>query len=381
LPDDVQFKNDGYPTDHLEAHNVYGSLMARATFEGVRQFTGKRPFVITRACYAGTQKYSTVWTGDNQSFWEHLRMSIPMLCNLSISGMSFIGTDVGGFSFDCTGELLSRWVQVGAFTPLFRNHSAANTRDQEPWAFDTTTEEINRKYIQLRYRMIPYFYDQFWHAEATGLPLIRPLFLMDQSDSNTLNLNDQFMCGDSILVAPVVQQGQTRRQVYLPRGDWYDYWNKQLYNGGTYILYHAPLDTCPIFIKAGALLPNDRPQQYIGELAPDVLVLEVYPYTDGGTTVYHHIQDDGESYDYQSGGYNEWRFTTSTDSNRMFLSLECTVSGYEHAYRSIECHIFLKHVLSVSYNGADWTYTKHDERICVSLDVTVLHEHHIEIQF
>ena len=155
LPDDVQFKNDGYSTDHREVHNVYGSLMARATFDGIRKATGKRPFVITRACYAGTQKYSTIWTGDNHSFWEHLRMSIPMLCNLGISGMSFVGTDVGGFSFDCTGELLSRWVQVGAFTPLFRNHSAANTRDQEPWTFDATTEQINRKYIQLRYRLIP----------------------------------------------------------------------------------------------------------------------------------------------------------------------------------------------------------------------------------
>ena len=123
LPDDIIFDNDGTIVTHKEIHNVYGHMMDKATYDGIKEFTGKRPFVVTRACYAGTQKYATVWTGDNQSTWEHLRMSLPMLMNLGLSGMAFCGTDVGGFGHDCTAELLSRWVQVGAFTPLFRNHS------------------------------------------------------------------------------------------------------------------------------------------------------------------------------------------------------------------------------------------------------------------
>src|SRR5699024_2471172 len=146
LPDDVKFNEDGKIIDHKEVHNIYGHMMDKATYEGIKKSTNKRPFVVTRACYSGTQKYSTVWTGDNQSTWEHLRMSVPMLMNLGLSGMSFCGTDVGGFGYDCTPELLSRWVQVGAFTPLFRNHTTIYSRDQEPWAFDKITEDINRKY-------------------------------------------------------------------------------------------------------------------------------------------------------------------------------------------------------------------------------------------
>ncbi len=336
LPDDVQFKNDGYPTDHREAHNVYGSLMARATFDGVKKWTGKRPFVITRACYAGTQKYSTIWTGDNQSFWEHLRMSIPMLSNLGLSGMTFIGTDVGGFSFDCTGELLSRWVQVGCFTPLFRNHSAANTRDQEPWTFDAITEDINRKYIELRYRLLPYLYDQLWRSESNGLPLIRPLVLYDQCDPATHNLNDQFMCGDSIMVAPIVQQGQTVRQVYLPKGTWIDFWTKQSFNGHQYIVKEAPLDICPIYIQAGSLIVTDLPQQYVGERADERLIIEIFgPMFIETASSIHHLQDDGESYAYQAGGANEWKFSVERTSAADRAQFRCEARVIHHGYAKL----------------------------------------------
>lgn len=252
LPDDVMFNNDGIEADHREIHNVYGHYMSKATYEGIKKYTNKRPFVITRACYAGTQKYSTVWTGDNQSLWEHLRMSIPMLINLGLSGFSFAGTDVGGFGHDCTGELLSRWVQVGAFSPLFRNHSALHTRDQEPWAFDQVTEDINRKYIKLRYTLIPYLYDIMREGEINGLPVMRPLMLHYQDDKNTYEINDEFLCGENILVAPVVEQGKKARIVYLPKGDnWVDFWTKEVFEGGQYIIKQAPLDVCPIYVKQG----------------------------------------------------------------------------------------------------------------------------------
>lgn len=141
-------------------------------------------------------------------------MAVPMLLNLGLSGISFCGTDVGGFSFDCTGELLIRWTQLGCFSPLFRNHSNMFTRDQEPWAFDGKVEGICRKYINLRYLLLPYLYDLLWQGERTGLPIMRPLFLDYQNDEETYELNDQFMVGENLLVAPVLQQGQRCRAVY-----------------------------------------------------------------------------------------------------------------------------------------------------------------------
>ncbi len=375
LPDDVQFRNDGYPTDHREAHNVYGSMMARATYDGIKKWTGKRPFVITRACYAGTQKYSTIWTGDNQSFWEHLRMSIPMLSNLGLSGMAFVGTDVGGFSFDCTGELLSRWVQVGCFTPLFRNHSAANTRDQEPWTFDERTEHINRKYIQLRYRILPYIYDQLWRSEKTGLPLIRPLMLHYQEDQLTHNLNDQFLCGDAVMVAPIVQQGQTVRQVYLPQGTWFDYWSKQVHSGGAYILQHAELDECPIYVKAGSLLPNNPPQQFIGDGDGQHLIIEYFPDYSGATSSYEHLQDDGETFAYQNGQYHLWQFSATCNDSEIRLELtkqspdanwaETTSIGY----KKIEWRIYDTSTTRVTVNGVVAEFQQSAHALVVLIDV------------
>lgn len=334
LPDDVLFDNDGVPAEHREVHNVYGHYMAKATYEGLKEYTDKRPFIVTRACFAGTQKYASVWTGDNFSFWEHLRMSIPMLMNLSISGMSFCGTDVGGFSFDCTAELLSRWVQVGCFTPLFRNHSSIMTRDQEPWAFDERTEEINRKYINLRYRLIPYLYDLFWHGEESGLPVIRPLVMHYQEDECTYEMNDQFLCGENILVAPVAEQGKTARMVYLPAGDsWVDYWTKEVMAGGQYVVKEAPLDICPVYIKQGSIVPNYPVQNYLGEKIIEQLILDLYP--GNLATRYIHYQDDGESFAYKNGTYNSYGFSMSSEKNKALIQIDIDKlhSGYEQVYR------------------------------------------------
>ncbi|NLM97088.1 MAG: DUF5110 domain-containing protein [Halanaerobiaceae bacterium] len=309
IPDDVQFGNDGFPTDHREMHNVYGLLMAKASAEGIKRYTGKRPFVITRACYAGAQKYSSVWTGDNQSFWEHLRLSLPMLMNLGLSGMAFCGTDVGGFGSDCTAELLSRWVQAGCFYPLFRNHSATYTRDQEPWAFDKKTEEIYRKYVKLRYRLLPYFYDLFWQGMRTGLPLIRPLVLHYQDDPATYELNDQFLLGENILAAPIVEQGQTARAVYLPEGQWVDYWTKEVIDGRQYIIREAPLELCPVFIRKGSIIPQYKEMSFINDNDREELILDLYP----GSFSYTHYRDDGESFDYEKGIYNLYEFRVSLD--------------------------------------------------------------------
>ena len=372
LPDDVMFNNDGLEVQHKEVHNVYGHYMSKSTYEGIKEHTGKRPFVITRACYAGTQKYSTVWTGDNQSLWDHLRMSLPMLMNLGLCGMAFCGADIGGFSFDCTEELLSRWVQVGAFTPLFRNHSRDFTRDQEPWAFDEKTEEINRKYIKLRYKLLPYIYDLMWQAEKTGLPVIRPLLLNYQEDCNTYEMNDEFLCGDNILVAPIGEQGKRARMVYLPEGDsWVDYWTKETYKGGQYIVKEAALDVCPIYIKAGSFIPNYPQQNYIGEVEVKELTLDIYPPTEGNKVSYEHYQDDGESFDYRSGRYNLLEFTVEGKAG-INITISNKHNGYNKKYESLKLSINNIKPVEVSVDGAKVDFIKQENSIefCVPLKNT-----------
>lgn len=305
LPDDVVFTEEDEITNHKWMHNVYGHNMSKATYQGLRRLSDKRPFVITRACYSGTQKYATVWTGDNNSLWTHLRMAIPQLCNLGMSGYPFAGTDIGGFGSDTTGELLVRWYQVGCFSTLFRNHSAMGTRRQEPWLFGKEKLDIIRKYVELRYELIPYFYDLFHEHLSTGLPVMRPLVLEYEKDINTHNMNDEFMIGSQLLAAPVVEQGATKRMVYLPAGEWVDYWTKEHIAGGQYIIRDAPLDTCPIYVKAGTILPKYPVEAYIGTKEQKKLILEVY----AGDGEYGHYQDDGLDFAYEQGAYNLYRFS------------------------------------------------------------------------
>ena len=304
LPEDVVFTDEDRPINHAKMHNVYGHLMSKATYEGLKKYDGKRPFVITRACYAGTQKYSTVWTGDNQSLWSHLQMAVPQLCNLGLSGLAFAGTDVGGFGADCTPELLCRWVQVGCFSPLFRNHSSKGSTYQEPWRFDKQTIDINRKFVELRYRLLPYLYDLFHECEKTGLPIIRPLVLHYEKDEEVKNLNTEFLFGEHILVAPVLEQGATKKMVYLPEGTWYDFETGKEYAGGQYYLVDAPLDVCPMFVKAGSVIPTYDVVQYVGEKPYDTLKLLTYP----GKGSYVHYQDNGEDFKYQDGEYALYEF-------------------------------------------------------------------------
>lgn len=327
IPEDIVFTDGDRTVTHGEMHNVYGHLMSKATFDGLKQNDGRRPFAITRACYSGTQKYSTGWTGDNHSMWAHLQMAIPQLCNLGLSGLANVGTDVGGFGADTTPELLSRWVQIGCFSPLFRNHSAKGSRYQEPWMFDEETKAINKKYIELRYQLLPYFYDLFHEEEKTGMPIIRPLVLHYEKDENVWNMNDEFLVGEQMLVAPVVEQGQRTRLVYLPEGIWYDYWTKEKCNGNQYVIKAAPLDVCPIYVKAGSVIPNYPVQQYIGEKAIDSIILDVYP----GEGTYLHYQDNGADYAYRDGEINVYEITIHEEEIKVEITHKGYGKGYLHA--------------------------------------------------
>jgi len=324
LPLDLKHEDDGIGATHKNVHNVYGHYMAKATYEGLKKHDGRRPMVITRACYAGSQKYSTVWTGDNTSLWAHLQMAVPMLCNLGLSGITFCGTDIGGFGGETTPELLSRWVQVGCFSPLFRNHACNSSRQQEPWVFGKETLDINRKYIKLRYKLMPYIYNLMQEHTKNGLPVIRPLVLECENDKNTYEINDQFMVGSDILVAPVLVQGKKARAVYLPEGEWYDYWTKEKITGGKYIIKETPLDVCPIYIKSGSIIPNYPEISYIGEKEIDTLILDVYPDADGKAHCIHY-NDNGEDFGYENGEYNEYCYKVSNGK----LSVEKLYEGYK----------------------------------------------------
>lgn len=334
LPKEVVFYDEDRKTTHAEMHNTYGHNMSKSTYEGLKRMTGKRPFVITRACYAGTQKYSTVWTGDNQSLWHHLQMMIPQLCNLGMSGFAFCGTDVGGFGADTTPELLCRWVEAACFSPLFRNHSAKGSKQQEPWRFGKEVVDINRKYIKLRYRFLPYIYDLFYQGETTGLPVMRPMVLEYPFDKEVRNMNGEFMVGESLLVAPVLEQGVTKKMVYLPEGIWYDYWTGEKLEGKQYILRDAPLDDCPIYVKAGSIIPTYEVLQYVGEKPYNKLELLVTP--EKGE--YVHFQDNGEDFAYKNGQYNLYHFTTNEDAQ---LSTKMIYEGYP-IYEEISCVVLGK---------------------------------------
>ncbi len=299
---DVVSYDEGEKSTHAKNRNVFALLMARATYEGLERLQpDKRPYVITRAGYAGVQRYSTMWTGDTNSTWDGLSLSIPMFQSLGLSGQPFVGSDVGGFMGRGNGELLTRSYQVSFLAPFCRNHKTIDGYDQEPWRFGKHYEDIIRKYLKLRYELLPFLYTTLETAHRTGVPLFRPLVLNYQDDSSTYNLDDQFMVGDDLLVAPILGPGITSRLVYLPRGTWYDYWTNRKYSGGTMIRVEAPLETVPMFVRGGAIIPKGPAMNFVGE-KPSAPYFLIYPDEQGKAQVSLY-EDDGVSGGYKSGVY------------------------------------------------------------------------------
>ena len=226
MPPDVVFDNEGQPSTERELHNVYGQLMSRSTFEATSHSfdQNERPFVLTRASFAGGQRFAAVWPGDNTSDWSSMRQSIPTLLGMGLSGFTFVGADIGGYAGAPSGELYSRWLEVGVFSPFMRSHSEIGRPNKEPWSFASRNEEVNRHMIELRYEFLPYIYNVMEQASQTGVPAMRPLFLEFPNDENAAGRDDEFLFGDDLLVAPVLHEGETNHEIYLPKGDWFDYW-------------------------------------------------------------------------------------------------------------------------------------------------------------
>jgi len=298
-PTEAQAEACDYETPHASVHNLYGSAMAAASRVGaLLAAPDKRPFILTRSGYAGIQQHAAVWTGDNSSTWEHLAESIPMLLNLSLSGVVFCGADVGGFLDHCTGELLTRWTQLAAFTPFFRNHANIDSRRQEPWAFGPRIESLCRDAIVLRYQMLPHLDCLFAEAHRTGAPIMRPLLWHHPNDPAAVACEDQFLLGESLLVAPILRPGATARSVYLPRGLWFDFWSGGLYEGGQHIVVEAVAEHIPVFVRAGAVISTTAPRQFLTNERDATVNLHVWPH---GRSVFTWHEDDGESLGYERG--------------------------------------------------------------------------------
>ncbi len=317
-PLDMRHDYDGHPCSHRKAHNIYGMQMVRATYEGVKKYVyPKRPFVITRAAYSGTQRYASTWTGDNIATWEHLWIANVQMQRMSISGMSFVGSDIGGFAEQPNGELFARWIQLGVFHPFCRVHSSGDHGEQEPWSFDTEVTDIVRKFIELRYQLLPYLYTMFWKYSNENIPMLKPLVYFDQEDPQTHFRTDEFIFGEHILVCPVQEPNAQGRRMYIPRGKWYNYWNDEVMEGGKEKWVAAGLAELPLFIKEGAVIPKYPVQQYVGELEVAQLLIDVYfKIGSESSSVY---EDDQDGYDYTKGRYSVRNFKFTGKENEIVI--------------------------------------------------------------
>jgi alpha-glucosidase len=281
---------------------------------------------LSRAGFAGIQRYAAQWLGDNYSSWEHLEMSIAMALGVGVSGQPFIGADIPGFGGTPTPELAARWIQCGALTPFCRYHNHDGEPDQYPWSFGPGVEKLCRAALELRYRLLPYIYSAFMRASETGDPIQRPFAYDFQHDRHARETDDAYLFGEALLVAPVYAPGCTARHVYLPHGTWVDWYSDERYSGGQFITASAPLDRIPLFGRGGYIVPTyaSAPQSTM-EHQPELLVLHVFVPDEEGHFQSHLHEDDGVTLAFQDGAYLRTAFRLTRHGAA--LSIAATVTG------------------------------------------------------
>jgi alpha-glucosidase len=336
--DTVHRLDDGTKLDHRAIHNVVGMENARATYDGVRKLQPEeRPFVLTRAAYAGAQQYAATWTGDNSSTWNHLKMSTPMLLSMGISGFPLVGDDIGGFAGSPTPDLLTRWFEVGAFNPIYRDHTEKGSADQEPWVHGPEHEAIRRKYIELRYRLMPYLYTGIEEASRTGVPLMRPIFLEYPQAAEFYDDNRDFLFGRDLFVAPVTTEMVDAENILLPPGDWYEYWTGTKHSNKERIQLRPRLDEMPLYVRAGAILPTQPLVQNTGEIPDGPLQLRVYSGDDCRGSLY---QDDGHTFAYQKGEFLRISYSCAVSSASVIITSKIEKNTYKSWWNSAELTIY-----------------------------------------
>ena len=344
---------------HAEIHNIFGMQNQRATFDGLLMLRpNERPFVLTRATFAGGQRYGFTWTGDNSSTWNQLRLGTQMLLNLGLSGVSMVGDDIGGFGGSASPELLTRWIQVGAFNALYRDHSTIGSMPQEVWVHGPEHEAIRRRYIETRYRLLPYIYTLAEEASRNGLPLVRPLFLEFPNEFD--GADSEFLLGPAMLVVPP-PYGEMPEDyaVSYPPGDWYDFWTgqkmprptpgpgivevgdaiaqgKSLPPGHTTMI-HPTLETLPVYVRGGSIVPMQPLIQSTNQTPVGPLELRVYPGESCKGSVY---LDDGRTFAYQHGEYLRQEFMCQSDAQGVRVQIGARQGTYSPWWKTFEVVIY-----------------------------------------
>jgi alpha-glucosidase len=286
LPLSTGHNMEGQGGDHRQAHNLYALLMNRAGFESLCHFRpSQRPWLLSRSGWVSQARYAWNWTGDASTSWDSLRLTIPLVLGTGLSGQPYTGPDIGGFSGTPSAELYLRWFQLATFLPFFRTHSAYNTAQREPWVFGEPFTSIIRNYLRFRYRLMPYLYSLAWEVSQTGHPFVRPLFWNEPQAAELWQIDDEFMLGEDLLVAPLLEEGQMRRSVYLPAGNWTSLWDEQVYSGPGEAEIECGLENIPVFVRHGSLLPMEEDHR---------LVLHVFAPEPGRSVHYRLFSDAGD---------------------------------------------------------------------------------------
>jgi alpha-glucosidase len=341
---------------HERYHNQYALLMAMGTQEGLlTSMPGRRTFILSRAGFAGIQRFAANWMGDNLSRWDHLLLGITMGSGFGVSGQPFVGADIGGFHGNSNAELFLRWMQYGTLTPFCRNHSEIGNVDQYAWSFGPVVQDLVRQAIRLRYRLMPYLYTAFWRSSKTGEPVQRPLVFDYQYDPAVTDLDDQYLLGTDLLVAPVTERGATHRQVYLPAGDWYDWHTDEPSSGEQFVLVPTPMHQIPIYVRAGAVIPMwpEAPASTDG-YHPETVELHVFVPARDATQVSRLLEDDGLTFATRGGACVQTTFTLTRSGSTLSLLAEVEGAGYpEHARQSFDLVVHGAHPDVVRHDGQE----------------------------
>jgi alpha-glucosidase len=333
MPNNVLFDFDGAPTTHKQAHNVFGMQMARSSYEGMKAATNKRPFMLTRAGYAGLQRYSAIWTGDNRAEDEHMLLGVRLLNSLGLSGVAFTGMDIGGFTGTPSQGLYARWMQVGAFNPYFRNHAANDSRSSEPWTYGEQVETIARNYINLRYRLLPYLYSAFHDAATTGEPVMRSLAIDYTHEPKVYDpaFQNQYLFGHAFLVAPF-ESTKDFGKVWFPAGQWYDLYTDASQEGAQEKVVELSIEKLPVYVKAGSVVPMQALVQSTSEKPQGPLALHIYKGGTGNVATWY--EDDGESFDYQKGVY--YKRAIAYDPGAHSIEIGAAEGSYKSTFDKLE---------------------------------------------
>jgi len=350
---------------HKRIHNIYGLGMTQACQEGQLEARPNiRPFTLTRSGWAGVQRYTAVWTGDNRSAWTNMMPCIGLNLNMGLSGVPFVGCDIGGFADNATPELFVRWMEWGVFQPFTRAHSTLNTIDHEPWSFGKDAEKHLRRLIEQRYKYLPYIYTLFVMASETGDLINQPLMYAFPDDPQACRIEDQFMVGPSLMLAPVLEPGKAKRAVYLPEGTWHDGRTGDEFTGNQWILLDTPLGYSPILFREGSVIPTQPVRQHTKEPEPEVTILDVWP---GDVFDGVLVEDDGATFAYRDWQEARTLFGGGKNERGYRLNISAVVGSFEPARKTWEIRFHGDNIKTILSNGKPLKFTQLEDVVATSV--------------